>query len=191
MNEPPAGCGRPPAGAAGDAGWLLPNPNDVAEGCVGAVAPNANDGAGRLNVDGLDGAEDAFCCPNGLLAVWPNVNGEDGATLGDVACANENGAAGAGADVSGAFWPNAKPVPEDWLKPDPNLSLSSGFPNGLALAVPKPNPGPVAVAGLWANRVLPAGVLLALLKEKSSVGRSGAFSLGFISRLGLSSMLTS
>lgn len=161
---------------------------------MGAVAPNENDGADRPNVDGLDGADDVLCCPNGLLAVWPNVNGEGGATLGDAACANENGAADVGADVSGAFWPNPKPVPEGWPKPDPNvpsLSLSSGFANGLVVAVPKPNPGPVVVAGLCAKRVLPAGVLLALLKEKSSVGRSGAFSLGCISRLGLSSMLIS
>jgi hypothetical protein len=84
-NEPPEGCGSPPVGAAGDAGWLPPNANEGAEGCAGAVAPNENDGADRLNVDGLDGADDVLCCPNGLLEVWPKVNGEAGATLGDAA----------------------------------------------------------------------------------------------------------
>lgn len=130
-----------------------------------------------------------------MLAVWPNPNAGDGATLGDVACGNENGAADAGAGVSGAVCPNPKPEPEDWPNPEPNaipgLSLSSGFANGLALGVPKPNPGPVAVAGLCAKSVLPAGVLLAPVKEKLSVGRSGAFPLVFMSRLGLSSMLIS
>lgn len=160
--------------------------------------PKENEVAGRLNVDGLDGADDVLCCcPNALLAVWPNPNPGVGATLGDAACVNANGAADDGAVVSGALCPNPKlEPPEGWPKPEPNaipgLSLSSGFANGLALAVPNPNPGPVAVAGLCAKRVLPAGVLLAPVKEeKSSVGRSGAFPLVFISRLGLSSMLIS
>lgn len=88
---------------AGDTGWLPPNANEGTEGCAGAAGPNENDCAGRLNVDGLDGADDVFCCPNGLLAVWLNVNGEAGATLGDAACAKPKGAADAGADVSGGF----------------------------------------------------------------------------------------
>lgn len=160
--------------------------------------PKENDVPGRLNVDGLDGADDVLCCcPNALLAVWLNPNPGVDATLDDAACENENGATGVGAGVSVAPCPNPKPEAEGWPKfPEPNaipgFSLSSGFANGLVLAVPNPNPEPVAVAGLCANRVLPAGVLLAPMKEeKSSVGRSGAFPLVLISRLGLSSMLIS
>lgn len=160
--------------------------------------PKENDVPGRLNVDGLDGADDVLCCcPNALLAVWLNPNPGVGATLGDAACENENGTVDAGAGVSVAPCPNPKPELEGWPKfPEPNaipgFSLSSGFENGLALAVPNPNPGPVAVAGLCAKRVLPAGVLLVPVKEeKSSIGRSGAFPLIFMSRLGLSSMLIS
>lgn len=160
--------------------------------------PKENDVPGRLNVDGLDGADDVLCCcPNALLAVWLNPNPGVGATLDDDACENENGATDVGAGVSVAPCPNPKPEAEGWLKfPEPNaipgFSLSSGFANGLALAVPNPNPAPIAVAGLCANRVLPVGVLPAPMKEeKSSVGRSGAFPLVLISRLGLSSMLIS